>query len=199
MKIIILNFFLIFGSPSVYGYATDENQIENVYIDALIQRYKLISDNLWRYIEENRLLQPLTVVDKIITDHQTLFTDNGLEVMMLNDYKLKFQFYYETIPFKNCTQEDQLLQLLRELQVPENHSIYKNWNAKDVQLYCVDRVTSYYKKKFRTPIELYAPISKVNFLSKRNTHFDYSQKLLILIYIVVTTRNRFLISFNYKA
>lgn len=140
--------------------ASLNNEIENVYIDALIQHYKILGDNLWKFVKENRISQPIVAVDKIITEHQTFFMDKDLEELMFNDYRLKFQFYYETKSFKNCSQEDRLLKFLNEFKVPSN--INEKLTATDSQIYCVDGVTSYYKKKAKKPNELFGFILKVN-------------------------------------
>lgn len=151
---VVLVQFLLFGSASTH------NDIENVYIDALIQRYKILEDNLWMFVKENRIAQPTVVVDKIITDHHSFFMDKDLEELMCNVYRLKFQFYYETKSFKNCSQEDRLLELLNNLHAPSN--ITEKLTLIDSQIYCVDRVTSYYNKKAKKLNELFSFILKVN-------------------------------------
>lgn len=155
MKLIILYYYL---AKCVYVCALVNIEIENVYIDALIQRYKSIEENIWQLIRENRLVKPNIAVDKIISEHQLFFSDRGLESLMLNDFRLKFQFFYETKSFKNCTQEDRLLKLFDELQIPN----YINEKLiTDSQLYCVDRVTFYYRKKAKKLNQLFDVILKV--------------------------------------
>lgn len=156
MKIIIL---LVFLAHFSFVCASTYNEIENVYIDALIQRYKILGDNLWQIIKENRISQPIVAVDQIITEHQTFFMDKDLEELMFNVYRLKFQFYYETKSFKNCSQEERLLKLLDEMKVPGN--INEKLTSTDSQIYCVDSVTEYYRKKAKKPNELFGFILKV--------------------------------------
>lgn len=140
--------------------ASTNNEIENVYIDALIQRYKILEDNLWTLVKENRTIEPIIVLDRIITEHRTFFMDKDLEELMFNDYRLKFQFYYDTKSFKNCSQEDRLLKLFNDYAVPSN--IYEKLTSTDSRIYCVDSVTSYYKKKAKKLNALFDFILKVN-------------------------------------
>lgn len=157
MKIIILYLYL---AQFLFVRALLNTEIENVYIDALIQRYKILENNLWKYIKESRLAKPIDVVDKIITEHQALFMEKDLEELMLNDYKLKFQFFYETKSFRNCSQEDRVVKLLNELQIP--NYINEKLISTDTQIYCFDRVTSYYRKRAKKPNELFGVILKVS-------------------------------------
>lgn len=174
MKIIILYIFLF---HFLFVFASANNQIENVYIDALIQRYKILGDNLWTFIKENRISQPNAVVDKILTEHQTFFSDKDLEELMFNDYRLKFQFFYETKSFKNCSQEDRLLKLLNDYKVPGN--VNEKLISTDSKIYCVDRVTSYYKKKAKKPNELFGLILKVNGFVEGNVFETLATRTLI--------------------
>lgn len=157
MKLIILYIYLAYHY--LFVCASANNEIENVYIDALIQRYKLLEGVLWKFVNENRTFQPIIVLDKIITEHQTFFMDKDLEDLMYNDYRLKFQFYYETISFKNCSQEERLLKLLAEFPVSSN--IDEKLISTDSRIYCVDGVTSYYKKKAKKPADLFSFIIQV--------------------------------------
>lgn len=157
MKIIILYFCF---AKFLFVCASVNTEIENVYIDALIQRYKVLEDNMWQFINESRILKPIVVIDKIITEHQMFFTNEDLKEMMLNYYKLKFQFFYEIKSFKNCSQEDKLLKLLNEIQTPDH--IIEKLTLVDSQIYCVDRVNSYYKKSAKKLNELFDVILKVS-------------------------------------
>ncbi len=176
MKIFILSMFVTLCSIAC---ASNSNEIENVYIDALIQRYKIMEDNLWQFVNDNRLLQPISVLDKIINEHQTVFLDNGLEELMFNVYRLKFQFYYETNSFQNCSEEDRLMELLNDFKVPEY--LYETLTSTYSQIYCVDRVTSYYKKNVKKPIQLFGYILKVKFRYENLLSNDIKSCSMILM------------------
>lgn len=158
MKVIFL--FLCLAQLSSAESINDD--IENVYIDALIQSYKVLSDNLWTFVRENRISQPYVTVNEIVTQHHSFFMDKSLEELLFNDFRLKFQFYYKTKSFKNCSQEDQLLNLLDELAVPSN--IKEKLISTDSRIYCVFGVTKFYKKKAKKPSDLFAFVSKVKAL-----------------------------------
>lgn len=171
MKVIILYAYLV---QFLFIGASVNTEIENVYIDALIQRYKILENNLWNFIKENRLAKPNVVVDKIITEHQAVFMEKDLEELMMNDYKLKFQFFYEIKSFKNCTQEDRLLKLLNESQYPSY--ISEILSASDSDIYCVDRVSSYYRKKAKKLNEIFGVVLKVSGFHPINRAIIFTQK-----------------------
>ncbi|XP_037024802.1 uncharacterized protein LOC119066426 isoform X2 [Bradysia coprophila] len=151
-------FFLFVYLAQLSSSASINDEIENVYVDALIQRYKVLSANLWKFVREKSNSQPYVAVNEIITKHQAFFMDRNLEELLFNNFRLKFQFYYETKSFKNCSQEELFVNLLDELNVPSH--IKEKLISTDNHIYCVDGVTSFYRKKAKKTSDLFGLISE---------------------------------------
>lgn len=114
MKLLLLLVAITLNnSGKISAELQDNNAIENLHIDFLVQRYLHLENDLWNYVYSSGA-KSKDIIFKIRSDHSDFFSNSGLDEVINDVYRVKFERFLNLTEFDNYAQEDLLLITLAE-------------------------------------------------------------------------------------
>lgn len=111
------------------------DSIENVYIDALIQRYLTAESSLWNDLKSGRI-RPNEFVSKIRKEHTAVFSSETLAPVMGDEVKLKFSKYLNLSGFLSYVRYDHNTRNISNVTFSEYNSTLANDLFEEIRRVC---------------------------------------------------------------